>query len=361
MSRIFNFSAGPAALPLPVLKHAQQELLEWRAAGASVMEVSHRSADFIELADAAESNLRKLLQIPDEYEVLFLQGGATNQFALMPLNLAAEDEVIDFVVTGSWGKKAMAEAGKLRRTHLCASGAESGFNAIPKPDQWQSSADPAYIHWTPNETIGGVEFLEPPELPDTVPSVVDMSSTILSRPIDVTRYGAIYAGAQKNIGPAGLTVVIIRRDLLERSPASLPLTFSYKHQAAKDSMLNTPPTFAWYLAGLVFQWLLDLGGLEEMGRRNQAKSQLLYGAIDGSQFYSNPVEVGARSWMNVPFTLAEPQLDKVFLEQAAQAGLMALKGHRSVGGMRASIYNAVPLEAVEALVAFMHEFEKRHA
>lgn len=361
MSRIFNFSAGPAALPLPVLQRAQRELLEWRDAGASVMEVSHRGADFIELAETAESNLRKLMQIPENYEVLFLQGGATNQFALMPLNLAKEGEVIDFVVTGSWGKKALAEAGKLRPTHLCASGEASGYNTIPDLDEWQCSAGAAYIHWTPNETIGGVEFLEHPTLDSGSPAVVDMSSTILSRPINVDRYGAIYAGAQKNIGPAGLTVVIIRQDLLERSADSLPLTFSYKQQAAKDSMLNTPPTFAWYLAGLVFEWLIELGGLEEMGRRNQAKSRLLYNAIDSSDFYSNPVDVEARSWMNVPFTLAAPALDKRFLDLAAEAGLVALKGHRSVGGMRASIYNAVPLEAVEALVAFMQEFEKHHA
>lgn len=361
MSRVFNFSAGPAALPLPVLERAQAELVEWGQAGASVMEVSHRGADFIELAERAEANLRLLMQIPENYKVLFLQGGATNQFALMPLNLAGADEVIDFVVTGSWGKKAVSEAGKLRSVNVAASAESSGFTHIPDSSQWQLSDRAAYVHWTPNETIAGVEFPGFPQIPDGLPAVVDMSSTILSRPVDVSQYGAIYAGAQKNIGPAGLTVVIIREDLLERSPNDLPLTFSYRQQSAKDSMLNTPPTFAWYLAGLVFEWLLASGGIAAMGARNQGKAEALYGAIDGSDFYSNPVEVRSRSWMNVPFVLARPELDKLFLSESEKAGFIGLKGHRSVGGMRASIYNAVSPDAVSALIKFMQEFEQRHA
>jgi phosphoserine aminotransferase len=356
--RIINFAAGPAALPLTVLEQARDEMTDWRGSGMSVMEVSHRSKAFIALAEQAEADLRELLAIPVNYKVLFLQGGAAGQFAAVPLNLAAADSNVDYVNTGSWSKKALGEAKHYCRVNVAADAAASKYTTVPPQEQWKLTPGAAYLHYTPNETIGGVEFGFIPRV--DAPLVADMSSTILSRPVDVSRFGLIYAGAQKNIGPAGLVIVIVREDLLERARAETPLVWHYKNMAAEGSMLNTPPTFAWYMAGLVFKWLKQQGGLAAMAERNRAKAQLLYGAIDESGFYRNPVEKSSRSWMNVPFVMPNPELDKTFLAEAAAAGLANLAGHRSVGGMRASLYNAMPLEGVQALVDFMREFARRH-
>ncbi len=359
MERVYNFSAGPAALPLEVLEQARDELTNYAGSGMSVMELSHRGKEFVSIAEQAETDLRSLLGIPDEYRVLFLQGGATGQFSAVPLNLAGPEDRADYVVTGSWGKKALAEGRRLLNAHVAADAAESGYTTIPDPSTWQRRKDASYLHYTPNETIGGVEFHFIPDT-DGVPLVADMSSTILSRPLDVSRFGVIYAGAQKNIGPAGLTIVIVRDDLVGRARETTPGLLDYRGQAEAGSMLNTPPTFAWYMAGLVFKWVREQGGLEAMADRNRRKAETLYAAIDGSGFYANPVDPACRSWMNVPFTLADPALDGKFLEGAKQAGLVTLKGHRSVGGMRASLYNAMPQEGVDALVAFMKEFERSH-
>jgi len=359
MARVFNFSAGPAALPLEVLEQARQEMTDWRGCGMSVMELSHRSKEFIGIAEQAEADLRGLLKVPENYKILFVQGGATSQFGAVPLNLAATDGKADYVVTGSWSKKALAEAQRLCDARAAASSADSSFTEIPDPKQWQLRSDAAYLHYTPNETIGGVEFHFIPDS-NGVPLVADMSSTILSRPLDVSRFGVIYAGAQKNIGPAGLTIVIVRDDLVDRAREATPQMLAYAPMAAAGSMLNTPPTYAWYIAGLVFRWLLQQGGLEGMARINREKAALLYKAIDDSPFYANPVREDCRSRMNVPFTLADADLDGTFLEEAKAAGLTNLKGHRSVGGMRASIYNAMPLGGVQALVDFMADFERRH-
>jgi phosphoserine aminotransferase len=358
--RVFNFAAGPATLPAPVLEQARDELPDWRGSGMSVMEISHRSKAFMGVAAQAEALLRELLGVPANYKVLFVQGGASGQFAAIPLNLARADSSVDYLNTGAWSKKAIGEARRfVGRVNIGADESASGYTTVPDPQFLKLSADAAYLHYTPNETIGGVEF---PYVPVTgaVPLVADMSSTILSRPIEVSRFGLIYAGAQKNIGPAGLTVVIVREDLIGKARPGTPSVWDYKGVADEGSMLNTPPTFAWYFAGLVFRWLKEQGGLAAMGARNRAKAQLLYGAIDASGFYSNPVAVPARSWMNVPFTLADPGLDETFLTEAQAAGLTNLAGHRSVGGMRASIYNAMPHEGVAALVGFMHEFQRRH-
>jgi phosphoserine aminotransferase len=359
MSRVFNFSAGPAALPLAVLQRAREELIDWHGCGMSVMEVSHRGPQFKAIAEQAETDLRTLLGITDDYAVLFIQGGATTQFGAIPMNLAGPGDTADYVVTGSWGKKAVAEAGRFLNARVAADAAASKYTEIPAVGDWDTDPNSAYLHYTPNETIGGVEFHEIPDVGD-VPLVADMSSTILSRPIDVSRFGLIYAGAQKNIGPAGLTIVIVRRDLLGRAREGTPRMMDYAPMAEAGSMLNTPPTYAWYIAGLVFSWLLEQGGLSGMAEINRQKSALLYGAIDGSDFYASPVRPDCRSWMNVPFTLAEPGLDATFLSESAAAGFANLKGHRSVGGMRASIYNAMPLEGVQALVDFMAAFEQRH-
>jgi phosphoserine aminotransferase len=356
MSRVYNFSAGPAALPLEVLDTIRNELRDWLGTGMSVMEISHRSAEFVELAARSEANLRKLLRISDDYAVIFPQGGATLQMAMVPQNLAAVSDTADYVVTGSWGKKAADEAKKFSKVNIAADASDRNFTYIPDPASWQRSEGSAYLHYVPNETIAGVEFHFVPE--SDVPLVADMSSTILSRPIEVERFGVIYAGAQKNIGPAGITLVIVQKALLERAPAGLAHLMTWRAYAESDSMTNTPPTFAWYVADKVFEWLLAKGGVEAMAVINERKARKLYAAIDGSQFYSNPVSKDARSWMNVPFILADAALDKRFLEEAAEAGLTNLKGHRSVGGMRASIYNAVPEEAVDALIGFMHEFER---
>lgn len=359
MSRVWNFSAGPAALPLEVLEQAKADIPDWKGTGMSVMELSHRSKAFLEVAEQAEAHVRELLGVPADYAVLFLQGGATLQFAQMPMNISRPGDAVDYLVTGSWGKKAVKEAAIIRDARTVADGADSNYTDVPAREAWQLNSSAAYFHYTPNETIGGVEIHSPPDVGD-VPIVADMSSTILSRPIDVSRFGAIYAGAQKNIGPAGITLVIIRRDLFERTPGDLPNIMRYASHDEGGSMLNTPPTFAWYLSGLVFAWLKKQGGVEAMGELNRRKAELLYAAIDGSGFYSNPVAHPYRSWMNVPFTLAKPELDGTFLSESEQAGLAYLKGHRSVGGMRASIYNATPLEGVQALVSFMEEFERRH-
>ncbi|MCP4002302.1 MAG: 3-phosphoserine/phosphohydroxythreonine transaminase [Gammaproteobacteria bacterium] len=359
MARVFNFSAGPAALPLEVLEEAQAGLTDWQGSGMSVMEVSHRSKPFIAVAEQAEADIRELMNISDDYSVMFLQGGATQQFALIPMNLSDEGQTIDQLVTGSWSKKALKEGKALRNVNVVADGADSNYADVPAIDSWQLTSDAAYFHYCANETIGGLEFHAPPET-GGVPLVADMSSTILSRPIDVNKFGLIYAGAQKNIGPAGLTIVIVRKDLLkEGRPGSNIL--NYKAHAEGGSMMNTPPTFAWYMAGLVFAWIKRNGGLEGMGEFNQSKAAKLYAAIDGSDFYANPVALDYRSWMNIPFTLAKPELDGDFLAKAEAAGLMNLKGHRSVGGMRASIYNAVSMDAIDALVSFMEEFERSNA
>jgi len=360
MTRVFNFSAGPAALPEPVLERIRDDIPDWQGSGMSVMEVSHRGKAFIAVAEKAEADLRRLLGIPGDYDVLFLQGGATLQFAMTALNLGTREQTADYVETGSWGKKAVKEATRHLEVNVAASSADDNFTSIPPQDAWRLTRDAAYVHYTPNETIGGVEFHFVPETGD-VPLVADMSSTILSRPIDVSRFGLIYAGAQKNIGPAGLTVVILRKDLVERGRDNLPTLLTYKAFAESGSMTNTPPTFAWYAAGLVFEHLLELGGLEAMAEINERKASKLYAAIDASDFYSNPVAPGARSWMNVPFVLADPALDAEFLEHSAAAGLTNLKGHRSVGGMRASIYNAMPEAGVNALIDFMRNFESTRA
>lgn len=360
MSRAYNFSAGPAALPETVLRQAQQELLEWGGERASVMEISHRGKAFESMAAEAERDLRELMSVPDDYRVLFLQGGATQHFAQIPMNLARPDQVADYIVTGAWGQKAVAEAKPYCRVNVAASGEAGNFTSIPARADWKLSEQAAYIHFTPNETIHGVEFLETPEVGD-VPLVADLSSTILSRPIDVSRYGLIYAGAQKNIGPSGLVVLIIRDDLLARSPSGIAKILTYAAHAKENSLLNTPPTFAWYLAGLVFKWMKAEGGMSVFAERNRRKAELLYGAIDGSGgYYRNPVDPAARSWMNIPYTLHDPALDEAFLAESKAAGLLSLKGHRAVGGMRASIYNAMPLQGVQALVDFMRDFATRH-
>ena len=357
--RVFNFAAGPAMLPVEVLEQARAELTDWQGSGMSVMEVSHRSRAFAAVAATAELDLRELLDIPSNYKVLFLQGGATQQFSAIPLNLSKAGDTVAYANTGAWSKKAIAEAKRYANVRVVADGKASEYFAVPPAGDWQSAAGAAYLHYTPNETISGVEFGFVPESGD-VPLVADMSSTILSRPIDVSRFGLIYAGAQKNIGPAGLTLVIVRDDLLDRVREGVPSVLEYRAMAAESSMLNTPPTFAWYLAGLVFQWLKAQGGLRLVAERNQAKAEALYGYIDRSGWYMNPIARDSRSWMNVPFRLARPELEPVFVTDAKAAGLTNLEGHRSVGGMRASLYNAMPLAGVEALISFMRDFARRH-
>jgi len=358
MSRVHNFSAGPAALPLEVLETIREDIPDWQGTGMSVMEISHRSKEFVGLAARCEANLRDLLSIPADYSVLWTQGGATLQMAMAPLNLAGPNDTADYVQTGSWGKKAFSEASKMCNANLAADSSDRNFTYIPDESSWQRSDDAAYLHITSNETIAGVEFHSVPG--GDVPVVADMSSTILSRPINVSDYGVIYAGAQKNVGPAGITLVIVRNDLLEPARQDLPHLMMWKSYAQSDSMTNTPPTFAWYVADLIFQHLLQKGGLEIMAATNQRKAEKLYAAIDRSDFYSNPVQVDCRSWMNVPFILADVSLDATFLEETGAAGLTNLKGHRSVGGMRASIYNAVSEEAVDTLIEFMAEFERKN-
>jgi phosphoserine aminotransferase len=360
MSRAYNFSAGPATLPEPVLRKAQSEMLEWRDAGASIVEISHRGPEFMEVATAAEAALRALLSIPDDYAVLFTQGGATTAQALIPLNFAAPGQPADYVVTGHWGKTALKQASPYVATHVAATSEAGGFRSIPARNTWQFAADSAYVHITANETIHGVEFREIPDVGD-VPLVADFSSSIASEPLDISRFGIIYAGAQKNLGPVGISVVIVRRDLLERAGQPRADIFDYRSQLKGESMLNTPPTWNWYLLGLTVQWMLDEGGVAEFAQRNARKSALLYAAIDGSGgFYRNDVDPAARSRMNVPFFLKDEALDKAFLAESKAAGLIALKGHRVIGGMRASIYNAMPEAGVQALADFMRDFQQRH-
>ncbi len=360
MSRAFNFSAGPANLPEAVLEQAKAELLDWHGSGMSVMEMSHRGKEFMSIAEQAEADFRSLLKIPDNYKVLFLQGGASSQFAMVPINLLrGSHDTADYFNTGIWSKKAIVEAKKFCQVNVVSDSEANNFTTISPSSDWQLGDNAAYVHYTPNETINGLEFHTIPDVGDK-PLVADMSSTILSRPLDVSKYGLIYAGAQKNIGPAGLTIVIIREDLAEVDLPNLPAMWSYKTHINAKSMYNTPPTYSWYIAGLVFKWLKDLGGLEVMAQRNQRKAEALYAAIDQSDFYANPVDPAYRSWMNVPFTLKNADLNQSFLAEAKEAGLLTLAGHRSVGGMRASIYNAMPEEGVEALINFMLDFEQRN-
>jgi phosphoserine aminotransferase len=359
-ARIFNFGAGPAAMPVEVLEKAKRELVNWHDAGMSVMEMSHRGKEFVAIAAEAEADLRTLAGIPANYKVLFLQGGASMQFSGVPMNLLRGKTRADFVHTGEWSKKAIAEMKKFGEAHVAASAEDRNFTYVPKQSAWKLSKDAAYVHICSNETIGGVEYQWTPDT-GAVPLVADMSSHILSRPLDVTKYGLIYAGAQKNIGPAGLVLVIVREDLIGAAMAHTPTVLDYAKMAEADSMVNTPPTFSVYLAGLTFKWLLERGGLAAVEKVNVAKAKLLYGYIDSQDFYANPVAKEDRSRMNVPFTLRDSKFDAPFLGQAEARGLSQLKGHRSVGGMRASIYNAMPMEGVEALVEFMEEFRKKHA
>jgi len=359
MSRVHNFSAGPAALPLDVLERVREDIPDWGGSGMSVMEVSHRGKAFVAVAEKAEQDLRDLLNIPDDYSVLFLQGGATLQFAMVPLNLSASGDSCDYLQTGSWSKKAIAEAGKFCDVRVAADSSDKNFTYIPPVQSWNLHENAAYLHYTPNETIAGVEFHFVPDVGDT-PLVADMSSTILSRPVDVSRFAVIYAGAQKNIGPAGITLAIVHNDILDRARADCPTQLTYKAFADSGSMTNTPPTFAWYVAGLVFEYLKKRGGLTAMAETNERKAAKLYAAIDDSGFYTSPVSIDCRSRMNVPFTLRDSSLDGRFLADAEAAGLTNLKGHRSVGGMRASIYNATSEEAVDALIDFMQSFAREH-
>ena len=359
MSRKYNFSAGPAMIPQEVLAQASHEMLDWNGSGMSVMEMSHRGKEYMSIAAEAEADLRDLMAIPDNYKVLFLQGGASSQFSAIPMNLLRGKDTADYVNTGAWSKKAIAEAGKYCDVNVVATGENSHFMSIPSVESWNLNSDAAYVHYTPNETIAGVEFHSIPEVGD-VPLVADMSSTILSRPIDVSKFGLIYAGAQKNIGPAGLTIVIVRDDLIGDTVEGTPAMMDYAIQAKADSMYNTPPTYSWYIAGLVFKWLKDKGGIDAMAEINKRKADKLYAAIDASDFYKNPVDIDCRSWMNIPFTLGNSDLDGDFITQAAENNLVTLKGHRSVGGMRASIYNAMPEEGVDALITFMADFEAKY-
>ncbi|MDP4548837.1 3-phosphoserine/phosphohydroxythreonine transaminase [Marinobacter sp. MDS2] len=357
MSRAFNFCAGPATLPEAVLKQAETELLDWRGTGMSVMEMSHRSDEFVSIGETAEKDLRELAGISDDYAVLFMQGGASSQFATIPLNLMGESTTADYVNTGIWSKKAIAEAKRFGNVNVAASSEDSGFTTIPDQSSWATSSDAAYLHYTPNETIGGLEYDFVPET-GSVPLVADMSSTILSRPLDVSKFGLIYAGAQKNIGPSGLVVVIVRKDLLGKARKETPTMMNYQVIADNGSMYNTPATYSWYLAGLVFKWLKAQGGVQAMGEINARKASKLYGFIDNSDFYANPIDPRFRSWMNIPFTLGDDALNGEFLKGANARGLLNLAGHRSVGGMRASLYNAMPEAGVDALIDYMAEFEK---
>ncbi|HEX7341714.1 MAG TPA: 3-phosphoserine/phosphohydroxythreonine transaminase [Rhodanobacteraceae bacterium] len=360
MARSWNFSAGPAAMPEAVLRQAQADLLDWQGHGASVMELSHRGKPFMELAAAIKRDMRQLASIRDDYAILFLQGGATQHFAQVPMNLAGPGEHADYIVSGHWGDKAVSEAAPYVDARVVASSADADYRRLPAlPDNLGAGA--AYVHFTPNETIHGVEAHDVPTVVDGVPLVADMSSNIFSRPLDVSRFGMIYAGAQKNLGPSGVVLAIIRRDLLERPGQRVANIFRYASQAGKDSMLNTPNTWGWYVVGLTVRWLLEQGGLAVIGRRNQAKAEALYAAIDGSDgYYVCDIEPSARSRMNVRFRIHDEALDKVFVAEAEAAGMIGLKGHRAIGGLRASLYNAVSLEAVAALTTFMRDFMRRH-
>jgi phosphoserine aminotransferase len=359
VAQIYNFSAGPAVLPKEVLAQARDEMMDWHDSGMSIMEMSHRGKEFLGIAAEMEADLRELMAIPANYKVLFLQGGAHSQFSMVPMNLLRGKKSADYVNTGIWSQKAIAEAARYCQVNIAASSEDRNFTYAPTQDQWQLNKDAAYVHYTSNETIGGVELFWTPET-GTVPLVVDMSSHILSRPMDVSKFGIIYAGAQKNIGPAGLTIVIVREDLIGQTIASTPTMFDYKTHADNDSMYNTPPTYAMYIAGLVFKWLKDKGGLAAMEKTNILKAGLLYEYLDNTDFYYSPIARENRSRMNVPFRIKDASLDTVFLDKAKHHGLLQLKGHKLVGGMRASIYNAMPVEGVNALIDFMKDFEKSH-
>ncbi len=359
MSRIFNFSAGPSTLPEPVLLQAQQEMLDWQGTGMSVMEMSHRGKHFMSIAEEVFQDLKDLMGIPDNYKIALLQGGATAQFSFIPLNILAGNNKACYVNTGAWSTKAIKDAQRYCDVHISASSETSAFTTIPDIQDWDVDSSAGYLHYTSNETIHGVEFQQIPDVGDLT-LVSDMSSNVLSRPLDVSRFGLIYAGTQKNMGPAGVTVVIIRDDLLGKAESSVPPVFNYQKQIDNDSMLNTPATYNWYLLGLVLKWVKQQGGVAEMEKINIRKANKLYQVIDQSDLYSNPVDIKYRSRMNIPFVLADSSLDKEFLALAEQNGLSSLKGHRSVGGMRASIYNAMPEAGVDALIDFMLEFEKTH-
>lgn len=354
--RVRNFCAGPAAIPEPVLEEVRSELLEWGNAGMSIMEMSHRSSIFDEVASNAKQDFIELLNIPDEYDVLFLQGGATHQFSMVPLNFSSQEDSADYLVTGAWSKKAIVEGQKYSKINIVASSEADNFTHAPDSKLWNLDSNAKYFHYAPNETIQGVAIHQPPDI--DAPIVADMSSVILSEPIDVSKFSLIYAGAQKNIGPAGLTIVIIQKEMFEKENSSNSNILRYSQHSKNNSMLNTPPTFAWYMAGKVFKWLKSEGGLEVICKKNHFKAKTLYQYIDESDFFSNPVAVENRSIMNIPFILADNNLDSLFIEQAEQNGLLNLKGHRSLGGMRASIYNAMPIEGVHDLIEFMKDFEK---
>ncbi len=359
MTRVFNFSPGPATLPEPVLRKAAEEMLDWHGSGMSVMEMSHRGKEFIAIHAEAENLVRELLGVPANYKVLFMQGGAIGENAIVPMNLIGKTGKADYVITGDWSKKSAKEARSYGQVNLAASGETGNFTAIPKQAEWKLDPQASYLHICSNETIGGVEYHWTPDT-GGVPLVADMSSNIMSRPVDVSRYGLIYAGAQKNMGPSGLTLVIVRDDLLGQALPITPSAFNYRAQAEADSMYNTPPTYAIYIAGLVFRHILALGGLAAMQAHNQAKAALLYDYLDESKFFHNPVAREDRSLMNVPFKLRDESLDDAFLKGAQAQGMIQLKGHRSVGGMRASIYNAMPIEGVRSLLAYMKDFEVQH-
>ncbi|ORU92022.1 MAG: 3-phosphoserine/phosphohydroxythreonine aminotransferase [Cycloclasticus sp. symbiont of Bathymodiolus heckerae] len=360
MSRVYNFSAGPAAVPVEVLERAKNEMLDWNGSGMSVMEMSHRGKEFVSIAEKAEADVRELMAIPDNYKVLFLQGGATTQFSMVPMNLLAGKNKACYVNTGAWSKKAIKEAKIHCDVTLSASSESDNFMSIPAINSWDIDQDAAYLHYTSNETIGGVEFQDVPDVGD-LNLVSDMSSNILSREIDVSKFAVIYAGGQKNMGPSGIALTIVRDDLIGKAQVGSPSMMDYKNHADAGSMFNTPATYSWYLMGLVFEWIKENGGVAAIEARNVRKAQKLYAAIDASDFYANPVEVASRSRMNVPFTLANSELDAAFLSDAKDAGLVTLKGHRSVGGMRASIYNAMPEEGIDALISMMAEFERTKA
>ena len=357
--RVFNFSAGPAVMPEDVLRTAAAEMLDWHGSGMSVMEMSHRGKEFISIYEKAQADLRALLNVPTSHKILFLQGGAIAENAIVPMNLLLGRSTADYVNTGEWSKKSIKEAKKYCTVSIAASSEDKNFTYVPARESWKLTKDAAYVHVCTNETIGGVEYQWMPDTGD-VPLVADMSSHILSRVIDVSKFGVIYGGAQKNMGPAGLTLVIVHEDLLDRALPITPTAFHWKEQAAADSMVNTPATYAIYVAGLVFEWLKAQGGVEAIERKNIAKAMLLYDYIDATSFYANPVRKEDRSRMNVPFRLADESLDEAFLKGAKERGMIQLKGHRSVGGMRASIYNAMPIEGVRALVDYMREFEQEH-
>jgi len=359
MTRVFNFSAGPATLPEAVLRQAADEMLDWHGSGMSVMEMSHRGKEYMGIHAEAEADLRELLAIPANYKVVFLQGGAIGQNAFVPMNLYRGHKSADYINTGEWSKKSIKEAKKYGEVNVAATSEPNGFTAIPRPETWKLDPNAAYVHICSNETIGGMQYHFTPDT-GNVPLVADMSSDILSRPVDVSRYGLIYCGAQKNIGPAGLTIIIVREDLLGQAMPITPSAFDLKQQADNDSMLNTPPTYAIYIAGLVFKWLKKQGGVQAMDKHNSAKAALIYDYLDTTSFYRCPIAKADRSLMNVPFKLKDESLDEAFLKGAKERGMIQLKGHRVTGGMRASIYNAMPLEGVQTLVAYMKDFEKSH-